>query len=96
MASSVYYVQPCPACSRNQQVRVSYLGKGIECQHCGADFIAQDPESQESCLFDSEESCHSESGITLLDRADQLLLQLAKERQAVLDAREAGMKEVPA
>ncbi len=84
MANSVYYVQPCPACSRNQQVRVSYLGKGIQCQHCGADFVAQQADSHESCLFD-EELSHSESGITLLDRADQLLLQLAKDRQAVLD-----------
>ena len=75
MATSLLFVQPCPTCGRKQQVRVAYLGKAISCQHCRADFVAQQPATQE------EGPEASESGLALLDRADQLLLRLANERK---------------
>ncbi len=63
MANSVYFVQHCPACGRSLQVRVNYLGRAISCQHCHASFVAQ----QEAPVSASE------SGLGLLDRADELL-----------------------
>ncbi len=63
MASSVFFVQHCPACGRSLQVRVNYLGRAISCQHCHASFVAQ----QETPVSPSE------SGLGLLDRADELL-----------------------
>lgn len=63
MASSVYFLQHCPACGRSLQVRVDYLGKAIGCQHCNANFVAQQENSHAA----------SESGLGLLDRADELL-----------------------
>ena len=40
MPRSTYYVQECPTCGRNLQVRVEYLGRLIVCQHCEARFEA--------------------------------------------------------
>lgn len=72
MPSSVFYVQPCPACGRNLQVRVNYLGKGISCQHCKATFVAQQA---------SRTPAASESGLALLDRADELLKALERRKK---------------
>lgn len=83
MATSVFYVQPCPTCGRNQQVRVAYLGKAITCQHCHADFVAQQPAEKHA------ETPASESGLALLDRADQLLLRLATKAAEARDSPEA-------
>ena len=63
MPSSVFFVQNCPACGRSLQVKIAYLGKGIACQHCNAEFVASHQEMVEA----------SESGLALLDRADELL-----------------------
>lgn len=71
MPSSVFYVQPCPACGRNLQVRVDYLGKGISCQHCHASFVAQQA---------TRTPRPSDSGLALLDRADELLRAVEKAR----------------
>jgi hypothetical protein len=65
MPRSTYFVQECPTCGRNLQVRVEYLGKQVECQHCHARFSAFEP--------GSAEYCESESGLSLLERAEQLL-----------------------
>lgn len=67
MAGTPYFVQECPTCGRNLQVRVSYLGKNVNCRHCGVKFEARDPASKEPLP--------AESGIALLARADELLLQ---------------------
>ncbi|MEQ8211174.1 MAG: response regulator [Lacipirellulaceae bacterium] len=77
MAGTPYFVQECPTCGRNLQVRVSYLGKNVACRHCGVKFEARDP--------DSSEPLPAESGIALLARADELLLQ-ASSMQGKLDA----------
>ena len=34
MASPLYFVQECPTCGRNLQIRVVYLGRNVVCQHC--------------------------------------------------------------
>lgn len=65
MPRSTYFVQECPTCGRNLQVRVEYLGKPVQCQHCHARFEACEPGSK-ACP-----AC--ESGLSLLERAEQLL-----------------------
>ncbi|QDV74598.1 hypothetical protein [Botrimarina mediterranea] len=77
MPGSVFYVQPCPACGRNLQVRVDYLGKGIACQHCNASFVAQQATRAPRA---------SESGLALLDRADELLRAVERRRQEMAAA----------
>ena len=65
MPRSTYYVQECPTCGRNLQVRVEYLGKKVLCQHCGAKFEAFEPGSSESPPM--------ESSLSVLQRAEELL-----------------------
>ncbi len=76
MASSTFYVQPCPSCGRKLQVRVDYLGKGISCQHCDATFVAQQATRAPRA---------SESGIALLDRADELLKAIEKRKREMAE-----------
>jgi hypothetical protein len=65
MAGATYYVQECPTCGRNLQVRVEYLGKRVACQHCSARFVACDPSS--------ENYASSDSSLSILARADELI-----------------------
>ncbi len=65
MPRSTYFVQECPTCGRNLQVRVEYLGKQIVCQHCSARF--------EACEPGSESVSPSNSSSSLLDSAEHLL-----------------------
>ena len=65
MPRSTYFVQECPTCGRNLQVRVEYLGKHVVCQHCGARF--------EACEPGSDNYPPMSSGISLLERAEHLL-----------------------
>ncbi|MFO0788372.1 MAG: response regulator [Pirellulales bacterium] len=65
MSRSTYFVQECPTCGRNLQVRVQYLGKQVVCQHCGARFEAYDPSS---AAYPPPPS-----SLSLLERAEQLL-----------------------
>jgi hypothetical protein len=65
MASATYFVQECPTCGRNLQVRVEYLGKRVACQHCSARFQACDPASQ---AYPPEDS-----SLSLLERAEELI-----------------------
>jgi DNA-directed RNA polymerase subunit RPC12/RpoP len=65
MTRSTYFVQECPTCGRNLQVRVQYLGKQVVCQHCGARFEACDPSSGAYPP--------PSSSLSLLERAEQLL-----------------------
>ncbi len=65
MAGATYYIQECPTCGRNLQVRVEYLGKRVACQHCGARFEACDPSS---AAYPP-----SESSLSLLVCADELI-----------------------
>lgn len=65
MPRSTYFVQECPTCGRNLQVRVEYLGKQVVCQHCSARF--------EACEPGSEAYSHLNSSLSLLERAENLL-----------------------
>lgn len=66
MAVATYFVQGCPTCGRNLQIRVQYLGKKVVCQHCAAKFVATDSNGPADA---------SASGTSLLARADQLLME---------------------
>ncbi len=64
MSNPLYFVQECPTCGRSLRVRVAYMGKHVVCQHCQGRFQASDP---------SNSHMPSESGMALLQRADELL-----------------------
>lgn len=68
MPGGTYFVQECPTCGRSLQVRVEYLGKRVTCKHCSGKFEAIDPSTMK---------LPAESGISLLDRADELLESVA-------------------
>jgi hypothetical protein len=63
--SREHYFQECPTCGRNLSVRIAYLGKNVRCRHCHARFEACDP--------DSAAYPPSDSSLSLLRRADELL-----------------------
>jgi hypothetical protein len=65
MSKSTFFVQECPTCGRNLQIRVKYLGREVICQHCHARFEACDP-AHGICST-------SDSGLSLLERAEKLL-----------------------
>ncbi|MEM8681274.1 MAG: hypothetical protein AAGF97_18155 [Planctomycetota bacterium] len=70
--SGAFFVQPCPICGRQLEVRVRFLGKQVACRHCRGQFEARDPDQPE---FDS-----AAVGLSDLQRADQLLSQLNPAR----------------
>ena len=72
MSNATYFVQECPTCGRNLQVRVAYLGKKVVCQHCQGQFEACDPTNRRC-------DC-PEYGSTLLRRADELLESVAQHK----------------
>jgi len=63
--NQTHFVQQCPTCGRSLRVRVEYLGRQVTCQHCHGRLLACDPESPQHSL--------SDSGLSLLRRADELL-----------------------
>ena len=65
MQRSIYFIQECPTCGRNLQIRVVYLGKQVICQHCSAQFEACDPSSTAYPP--------SQSSLSMLKRAEELL-----------------------
>lgn len=65
MPRSTYYVQECPTCGRNLQVRVEYLGRLIVCQHCEARF--------EASLSSAESDSGVLAGSSLMERAEALI-----------------------
>jgi DNA-directed RNA polymerase subunit RPC12/RpoP len=69
MSRSTYFVQECPTCGRNLQIRVQYLGKQVVCQHCSARFEA----------FDSSSGAipPPSSSLSVLARAEELLQSTA-------------------
>ena len=79
MPRSTYYVQECPTCGRNLQVRVEYLGRLIVCQHCSARF--------EACQSDDESPSQVLSGSALMQRAEELITasesQISRHREFV-------------
>lgn len=65
MSNSTYFVQECPTCGRRLNIRVEYLGRSVVCQHCSGRFVAHDASNGPQTV--------SESGISLLQRAQELL-----------------------
>ncbi len=77
MARNIYFVQSCPTCGRNLQVRVEYLGKRVVCQHCGAKFEACNDATVRSGAVSSGSvlASASQSSLDILARADELIRQ---------------------
>ena len=71
MSKSTYFVQECPTCGRNLEVRVEYLGRRVVCQHCRGQFVACDSDNADYC---------SESCTALLRRAEELLEMSSRRR----------------
>ena len=70
MSKSTYFVQECPTCGRNLEIRVEYLGRRVVCQHCRGQFLASDAANAHSM---------SDSGL-LMQRAEELL-ELSSRRR---------------
>ncbi|MCU0960677.1 MAG: response regulator [Pirellulaceae bacterium] len=62
MSRATFFMRECPTCGRRLQIRVEYLGRAVRCKHCDAQFVACDPTI-----------AHTDSGDSLLDRANHLL-----------------------
>ena len=62
--STTFFVQECPTCGRQLQIRLELLGRTIACPQCDAPIEASDSTMQSDSLHDSAE---------LLLRADELL-----------------------
>ena len=72
MSNSTYFIQECPTCGRQLQIRVDYLGRRVVCQHCQGHLTAADSSSVR---------CDSgERGSALLRRANELLASAADHR----------------
>ena len=82
MPRNTYFVQECPTCGRNLQVRVEYLGKQVVCQHCAARF--------EACQPGSAAYPPPSSSLSLLERAEQLLQSTAASGIGVPGMSSAG------
>ena len=48
MPQAIFFVQGCPTCGRASQVRMEYLGKPVQCRHCGGEFLAFDEDMDRS------------------------------------------------
>lgn len=68
MPNVTYFLQDCPTCGRKLNIRVEYLGKKVECQHCSGTFLAWDSEGAPP-----SPPAASLSGTRLLDRAQELI-----------------------
>ena len=52
MTGTPFFAKPCPTCGRMAQIKVSYLGRQVQCQHCGGEFKATSPDSESAALDD--------------------------------------------
>ena len=76
MSNVTYFVQECPTCGRQLQVRVEYLGKKVICRHCQGALIAADPTNLRC-------DC-AEPANALLRRADELLESVSHQKMQTL------------
>ena len=72
MNRATYFVQRCPTCGRNLQIRIEYLGRSLICQHCRGEFTAAD---EVSAPWSSAQQD------LIMERADQLLATADRQRQ---------------
>lgn len=66
MSQTTFFVQRCPTCARQLQVRVEYLGRELSCQHCQGKFTAV-------------AETHDTSESAIVKRADELLATAQRE-----------------
>jgi len=64
MSRATFFIRDCPTCGRRLQIRVEYLGRQVKCKHCDAEFQAS---------LTPTPGNHADSGVSLLERANQLL-----------------------
>jgi DNA-directed RNA polymerase subunit RPC12/RpoP len=69
MSQATYFLQRCPTCGRQLQVRVEYLGRKLSCEHCQGSFVA------------AFESACGEASSETMTRADQLLVASERPQQ---------------
>ncbi len=69
MSQATYYLQRCPTCGRQLQVRVEYLGRELSCQHCQGSFVA------------AVDGPNSDGSTDALVRADELLASAERQKQ---------------
>lgn len=67
MSQTTFFVQRCPTCGRQLQVRVEYLGRELSCQHCQGKFTAAGE------THDPDESA-------IVKRADELIATAQREQ----------------
>ena len=72
MSGATYFVQECPTCGRQLEVRLEYLGRTLQCQHCHGQFETDSHSSHVVGTATPESS--------LLYRAEQLLSSTAESR----------------
>jgi ribosomal protein L37AE/L43A len=72
MAMPTFFVQECPTCGRNLEIRVEYLGRIVSCRHCRGQFTASDPNSNSSGMRGAADA--------ILRRAEELLALAEKRR----------------
>jgi|GEM_PF-1246627 len=63
------FIQGCPSCGRRLSVRHDLAGKKLACQHCHAEFMADDPRRGSRAREDWRTA--------LMRRADELLTMMA-------------------
>ncbi|MBM3999320.1 MAG: hypothetical protein FJ297_07245 [Planctomycetes bacterium] len=68
---ATFFLQSCPTCGRKLRIRVEYLGKQVECQHCHALLVAHD--SALDSPWRSEETGVMAAAERLLAEADRVL-----------------------
>ena len=52
MTGLTFFVKPCPACGRNSQIALAYLGQEVRCRHCSRVFTANDSQAKSESLND--------------------------------------------
>lgn len=68
-----YFVQDCPICGRQLEVRLELLGRSVACPHCHGRFEARDQDNP-------PRDARSAPPLNLMQRADALLNMLDRTR----------------
>ena len=67
MSQATYFVQRCPTCGRQLQVRIEYLGRKLSCEHCQGRFVA--------AMED-----HAPDDSAIIKRADELIAGFEQQK----------------
>ena len=68
MSQTTFFVQRCPTCGRQLQIRVEYLGRELSCEHCQGRFVAAGE------THDTDESA-------IVKRAEELIATAQRQRE---------------